>query len=361
MFEQQKSPTPGGEPGRKPGVDTPSALKDVIVIGAGMAGVSAARVLTSRGLNITLVDKARGAGGRMSTRRHDEWRFDHGAQYFTARNPEFKRLVDTWIEARKVYSWTARIAVASRRGIKAAADSTERFIPVPGMNALCSDAARQLPDVRFGWKCVEATRDGDFWRLTSEDGHTLRTRALLLTLPPDQAAQLVGFKSIRRTARFVNMRPCWTLMTVFDRPLLADYDAAFVNSGPLSWICAQSARPGRPEDHAWVLQAGPEWSQRHLESDPESVTKQLLAAVQELPGRLDARPVHTRAHRWRYALAENPLHDGLITVDGHSLVLAGDWLCGSRVEGAWTSGACAARYIADSLAPDSRRAAHPSA
>ena len=67
------------------------AAQRVLIIGAGMAGLSCAAALGSVGHAVTLIDKARGPGGRMSTRRVDtplgQAAFDHGAQYFTARDP----------------------------------------------------------------------------------------------------------------------------------------------------------------------------------------------------------------------------------------------------------------------------------
>jgi photolyase PhrII len=54
--------------------------RTAIVIGAGLSGLTAARTLREQGVDVTVLEKARGAGGRMSTRRDGEHRFDHGAQ-----------------------------------------------------------------------------------------------------------------------------------------------------------------------------------------------------------------------------------------------------------------------------------------
>jgi len=72
-------------------------MSGTIVIGAGMAGLTCARALSTAGQEVRLLDKGRGIGGRMATRRittgWGELRFDHGAQYFTARHPDFESLL----------------------------------------------------------------------------------------------------------------------------------------------------------------------------------------------------------------------------------------------------------------------------
>ena len=137
-------------------------------------------------------------------------------------------------------------------------------------------------------------------------------------------------------------RSAWAVMAVLDRPLLEDWDAAFVNEGPLAWICSQAAKPGRPDVEAWVLHAQPEWSRLHLDADPSNVVEELLAAATALPGARLSRVEYSAAHRWRYAQAREPLDAGALWFGQHRLALAGDWCHGSRVEGAFLSGAAAA-------------------
>ena len=71
-------------------------IERIAVIGAGLAGLSCARHLQQQGLEVQLFEKSRGAAGRMSTRRGDDWQCDHGAQYFTARDPDFRTEVARW-------------------------------------------------------------------------------------------------------------------------------------------------------------------------------------------------------------------------------------------------------------------------
>ena len=321
----------------------------VAVVGAGLAGLTAARVLEDQGHDVVVVDKARGAGGRMSTRRDGDLRFDHGAQYFTARDPRFLRHVLAWQERGLVAEWTARIGVVEHGRVEPAPDGTRRYVGVPGMNAVCRDIAAELRDCRFGWRVQELGDGNGGWRLLSTDGDSLEADALVLTVPPEQACALLLHSDARSDVEAALgtrlMDPCWAVMAELDRPLFEDWDAAFVNEGPLAWVCRQASRPDRPGAEAWVLHAGPQWSRDHLEQEAAAVVAALLGAARGLPGAQAAEPVSAQAHRWRFALAREPLDCGALWLGGQRLALAGDWCAGSRVEGAFLSGVAAAGRV----------------
>ena len=76
------------------------------IVGAGMAGVACARTLLQAGHRVTVFEKSPGAGGRMATRETPLGGFDHGAQYFTVRDPRFARALET--VPGLVRPWSAR-------------------------------------------------------------------------------------------------------------------------------------------------------------------------------------------------------------------------------------------------------------
>jgi len=320
----------------------------IAVIGAGMAGLNAARNLVDRGYDVVVVEKSRGAGGRMSTRRQGAFRFDHGAQYFTARDPGFLRQVLDWQKRGLVKEWEPRIGVIGDFKRNGETLNTKRFVAVPGMNSICRVMAEQLTDCRFGWQVQTLERTETGWVLHSDTDETLEADFLLCTTPPEQASALLADPLMDQLLSRVEMLPCWALMAVLDRPLLAENDAAFINQGPLSWVASQSARPGRPSAHAWVLHASPEWSLEHLDRSAEDIADLLLEAAGNLHQARNFRVKSAIAHLWRYALARRPLDVGVLWFGSRRLTFAGDWCNGSRVEGAFLSGSAAASKIAGS-------------
>jgi photolyase PhrII len=317
----------------------------VVVVGAGLAGLTAARILDDQGHDVVVVDKGRKPGGRMSTRSTEYGSFDHGAQYFTARDARFRRHVNAWRERGLVETWDGRIAIIDGDHIDQESGSTERFVAIPKMSAICEAIAINLPDCRHSWHASGAFYEDGRWVLSSDTGEQLTADALVVTAPPTQAMTLLEGSEINSTLTDIEMQPCWALMVVFDRSLLSEYDAAFVNKGPLSWLARQASRPGRTNLEAWVLHAGPEWSAEHIDDDPEDIRDKLLRAARELPIAQSVEVQFAAAHRWRYALARKPIEKGAVWFADQRLALAGDWCNGSRVEGAFLSGAAAAGRV----------------
>ena len=311
------------------------AAVDIAIIGAGIAGLSCARALGAAGHTVTLFDKGRGPGGRMSTRRTGGLCFDHGAQFFTARGADFRRQVAQWQALGVVAPWPA-----------AGADA---WVGTPGMDAPVADLAGHH-DVHFSAHAMGLVRSGAHWQILLQgSGRHGLFDAAILALPAEQAAAFLGAHDLALAAHAIAARsqPCWTAMIGFEGrlPIAAD---VIRGVEPVVWAARNSAKPGRPAGEAWVVQAGAAWSARHLEAEAPDIDRQLAAwlagqaAAAELP-----RQTFLAAHRWRYAMTR-PATLGALWNGALRLGACGDWLLGPRIELAWQSGRdLAARIGAD--------------
>lgn len=326
------------------------ADRRVAVIGAGLSGLVAARRLASSDVPVTVFDKGRGVGGRMSTRRAPHgMRFDHGAQYFTVRDGRFRTVVNDWLDDGVAAPWLGRIAVIEQGRLHTSPILRDRFVGVPGMNAICKRLAEGL-DVRVDVRVAPVRRAGDRWQLSDDAGQELgEFTQVLSTAPAPQTAELLAAApKIAAVAAGVAMHKCWAVMVEFDAPLTVFFDAAFVNSGPLSWIARDTSKPGRiAQDggESWVLHGSHDWSAEHIDDAPEQVVEQLLATffaeirVAPQPARYSA------AHRWLYTGPVEPCAERFLRDDALCAFAAGDWCGGPRVEGAFLSGLAAAEAM----------------
>lgn len=319
---------------------------DTIVVGAGWSGLTAARLMADAGRRVVVLEKSRGPGGRSATRRADGARFDHGAQYFTARSAAFGRQLQQWRDAGLVHPWRPRLAVIGDKSSHHDPEEVSRFVAVPAMNAVCRHLASDL-DCRFEQRVASLHFDRE-WQLTLASDERLQARRLLITAPPAQAAALLGAADpLHDVLAGAQFNPCIAGMLSFEKPFDPGFDAAFVNQpGALSWIARNSSKPGR-KGNDWVLHAAAKWSLAHLEAPVEQQASRLADAFGELLGEALPALNHCSAHRWRYAQAADPLERGMIEDDDRRLAIAGDWLSGSRIEGAWTSGRKAGEWLAN--------------
>jgi renalase len=323
-------------------------IENVAVIGAGIAGLACATVLKQAKLRVSLFDKSKGPAGRMSTRRGDTWECDHGAQYFTARDPDFRAEVAHWEQAGVAGRWQPRIKVWDGLSLQDRLSSLERFVGVPRMTS----PARVLADshdLTCQATIQELTRHPEGWSLKSAElgWSPERFDAILLAVPAPQAVPLLSViaPEFSLLAQSANMRGAWAMMLRYASPVDLPFDAVFANAGPLRWVARNSSKPGRRGNETWLLHASPEWSEANIEANTEYVASVLLAAFAELGG---PEPQAWTAHRWRYADTEPALELGCLWDARTGLGLCGDWLNGGKVQGAWLSGKALAQRVIES-------------
>lgn len=319
----------------------------IAIVGAGMSGLVAARVLQAEGLQVRVFEKSRGCGGRMATRRSSGYEFDHGAQFFTVRDQAFRDAVETWVSAGVAEPWKGLFATLDGDNIEFRPDESVRYVGTPRMSSVARHLAEGVA-VEFETRIAGLESVSDGWQLVSDQGVVSGLfEAVVMAIPPVQAASILGstqvdFPELRR----VSMLPCWAVMAVFERPLDLAFDAAFVQDPPLSWVARNSSKPERGPEECWILHGSPEWSQDHIDAEAEWVSQFLLSALPRGTGSGAFKLAWARAHRWRYALAASPLSEGCLLDIGSRLGVCGDWCHESRVEGAFLSGkALAARIL----------------
>jgi predicted NAD/FAD-dependent oxidoreductase len=304
----------------------------IAVVGAGMAGLACARRLADAGLAPVVLDKGRGIGGRLATRRAGAGlQFDHGAQYVTARGEGFASVLRQMQAAGTAAPW----ADGSGRA---------RVVGTPGMTALARHVGRGL-DVRQGAEVSGLRREDGAWTL-QVGGEALRVDRVVVTAPAPQTAALLGAgHRLADALAPVRLDPCLTLMAALDpgaaRPFVTRADA----DDPLAWIADDSSKPGRGGAACWVAQAGPAWSAAHLELDRDAIAALMLPMLCDRLGVAASAVTHAAAHRWRHAKVAVPLGRPFLRDASGTLHAGGDWCLEARVEAAWLSGDAIARDI----------------
>ncbi len=311
---------------------------DVLVVGAGVAGLAAARLLESYSRFVTVVDKGRSVGGRLATRRIDEARLDHGAQFFTQRGPEMQSLVEELLDEEVATEWC--------RGFGGTDDGHPRYVVPGGMTGLAKFLAEALEDVRCGVEVRSVTQRDRGWTV-EWDGGSVQAGAVLLTSPVPQSLALMDAggvqldPGVRSGLEAVEYDPTIALLVLLDRPSAVPAPGGVqLTEGPFSWVADNMAK-GVSEFPALTLHCDPVTSQALWGAEPQEVLDELLPAASEWFG--EAEVLEAQVKTWRYAIPTTTWPEPYCTaVDGDwPLVLAGDAFDGPKVEGAYRSGMAA--------------------
>ncbi len=310
----------------------------VVVVGAGICGLVAARRLVESGAEVIVVDKGRSPGGRLATRRIGSATLDHGAQFFTVRTPAFRRRVDDWADRGLVSVWSNGFS---------SDDGHPRYVANAGMNSLAKDLALDL-DVRcstMAFTVRPSVDDRAAWHVVIDDGTVHAADAAIVTTPLPQAFALLADSGVSLDESLMR--------TDYDRTitLLATVDGATAIPAPgglqgptpdLAFV-ADNAAKGVSATPAVTVHASAAWSEEHWDEDHDELRSALIALVSPWLG--DAAVVESQVKKWRFATPRTPWPDPCWVAEGGRIVLAGDAFDGPRVEAAHNSGLAAAHAL----------------
>lgn len=337
------------------------AISKVAIIGAGIAGLTALQDLAAHGASVTIFDKSRGSGGRISSKKVGESSWDMGAQFMRAHTSEFAAELEQWSNKGWVAEWPVTPWIIDKTGAKPSPDNIRRFVGMPRMTGLSRGllgaAAEFITQTRIVSTEFISRKTKAQWYLTDDnDQRHGPFDTLVINVPPEQVLPLLPANSpFKEQIQHYTMQPCWTLLLGFSEQLTTEIDAAFVKTGPLSWIARNTTKPGRAAstdtetdtetDDAWVIQASHEWSQAHVDASREDVLTALTQAFAdslgiELPSARD-----TWLHRWLFSIPTQAPELGALYDSAHNLAICGDWCQQGSIEGAWISGKAAARQL----------------
>ncbi len=353
---------------------------DVAVVGAGIAGLICAQQLQHAGYRVIVVEKSRGLGGRLATRRLHHTCADHGVRSLNVQGKLSQHLIQALLTAEVIHPWTD--GLKGKGSLPEALpqpdflQSQQHYAAESGLTAVAKFLAAGL-EIWRGQR-VQALEANHCWHLTLEASGVdpmppLSARSVVMAIPAPQAVTLLeplfatGFPAdLIQQLQSVQFDPCITAIATYppekqselkQLPWLAKLftdtsDASESNLSPLAWLSIENTKRWA-EMPVVIAQSTAEFAEHYLEAqDLQFAGQQLLDAAANLAGWLHS-PVELQVHRWRYAFVRQPLPKPyLATALPLPLACSGDW-CGGRmgryIEGTLESGLAAASQIAQLL------------
>lgn len=303
---------------------------DVLIIGGGLAGLTAATILTEKGKSAIVLDKGRGPGGRMSTRRIGDARCDHGAQFFSTKTTEFQDFIKKAEAAGAVKKWTPAHFD----------DAHPRYTGTHGMNSLPKFLAENLT-VKTSQKVVRLEQKNG-WTSYTESGDQFSAKALVLTIPAPQALDLLENSGLDLPETFAALRqieyyPCLAVLARLERvSALPTPGGLALENQAIAWMTDNFQKGISPEP-ALTIHASPAFSQEHLDGDLQAAGAKLVELAKPHLGA--AQVLDFQVHRWRYSLPYQRFSEPFFKAETEfPLFFGGDGFGMGNVEGAFLSG-----------------------
>ncbi|MEQ1949761.1 MAG: FAD-dependent oxidoreductase [Bryobacteraceae bacterium] len=311
--------------------------RSCVIVGAGMAGLTAAEELNKNGWRVTVLDKGRRPGGRMATRSQGEMRFDHGAQFFTVRDARFAERVASWGAAGWVKPWFEE-------------SGHTRYCGVDGMNRIMCERAKPL-DVRLETTVSGIESADNRWLLRTQAGEVFEADALVMTPPVPQTLALIGTcalpDAVTSVLRRLSYQPCFAVLASLDgSSAIPSPGCVQLEEGPIAFLADNTQKGISQGPAAITIHASPGFTREFFDAPYEDVARRLLEASRPWLG---STPREWQVHRWKFSLATQTAPEPcLFSSSPAPVAFAGDALCGARIEGAFLSGlAAAARLLQD--------------
>jgi renalase len=325
----------------KQSMDSTERHTDVLVIGAGIAGLIAAAELQRAGLRVLILDKSRAVGGRMASRRIDGATFDHGAQFITTRDSRFAAVLEQTRQNGALKEWC--------RGFSGREDGHPRWCGIPGMSAVAKHLAAGL-NLHLEMPVIALRQNESHWCAETPANGSFTSKAVLLTPPVPQslalldAGEVLLAPKIHKRLAAIEYERCLAVMALLDAPSLIPHPGALsLPEGPIAWI-ADNQKKGISSEPAITIHATHAFSLEQWDCDRQASGRTLLAAAAEWIGKSSVKTF--QVHGWRYSkplsVDESPC---ILAHNSPPLVIAGDAFAGPKVEGAALSGWAAAEMI----------------
>lgn len=317
---------------------------DCVVIGGGITGLITAKILHRRGLKITVLDKGKGIGGRLATRRipHEESTegiFDYGAQYFSVNNPQFQVWVNDWLKQGVIKEWS--------RGF-GEADGKPRYCGVRGTRGIAKYLAQDL-NVYTNTRVSEVKYQKK-WLVETDTEQQYQGDMLVMTPPVPQSLAILDTSLIalplelRFSLEQIEYHSCLTVLALLEQPsqIPPPGGIGLEDNNCLIWLADNYQKGISPHGYSVTLQATPQFSDEYWNSDDAEIAYKLITTAADY---LNSPVIKYQVHRWRYSLPKTFYSEPCLSLLELPLIFAGDGFVSANIEGAVLSGIATAELI----------------
>lgn len=326
------------------------------IVGAGLSGLTAGRILAGAGHEVTIFEKSGGYGGRMATHsagKNTESKMDYGLSYFGVKSEEFRGFMAELLDKKLVQPWGRKFsAYDGEKFLKSSPNtiSGPLFTSTKGMNEIGKYLSRWV-DIKTDTKVGGLTYFGTnrstkrSWMISLTSSRTFEADAVIIALPAPEAYGILSttidetntLKIVRQIDE-VRYAPAFTLMAGYGSIKVPEWEGVTCKNSLLNFVSNETLKRDSQEC-SLVLQATESFTRKHKNSDNDTVAKKMLAELAEFADDWAASPEWQQLYFWRYEKARNVINSPYLVLEDEDapLALVGDYLRGNTVDDAYRS------------------------
>lgn len=300
-----------------------------LIIGAGLSGLVLANKLSSA-RQVLVFDKARGVGGRLATRRTDDAKFDHGAQFYRLKEP-LTDMHQRWLQRGLVRLWFTE-------------NGEQHYCAPSGMTALAKDLA-QDSRVFLNERVVALKPQAESWTVTFESGRTETADEIIFTCPVPQALEILKMSAVAYPAKLDQVTYSKALVVLFEKspvPFTFSEHGYVEPKGSIVFSIGDQRLKGISKADALTVTLNAEFSEMHFDAPETDVIQLAIAELKRQSPSFD--PGQAQLKKWRYGQVQKSFGD-LFTQVSKGLYLAGDGFGGASLNGAARSANALTKHV----------------
>jgi predicted NAD/FAD-dependent oxidoreductase len=326
---------------------------DIAIIGAGLSGLTCAKILQNKGFQVLVLDKSRGVGGRLATRRLHNTTVDHGLPYLLNQGELSKKLIQELTEQNILQLWPGEVyELKSPKNLVKSAPVNRYFAP-EGITSVAKYIAQNL-NIQRQAKVIQINKNSDNnWSLQLENNQEIiQAKCVVCAIPAPQALMLIENSpnlnlspQLKEDLNSVSFHPRLVVMAGYtNENKLPPWQAIRIKNEHLMFIILESSKRNNNQESVFVIHSTPEFADHYLDSENlDLAAQEMLDVGTNLTDFPFNKPNWYQIQRWRYATVKNSLNQGYLR--DNNLFFCGDWCQGNLLENALESGILTANTI----------------